>query len=313
MLLLVHSMLGFAAGTTLYWAGRRGRRIDRRAVCRCCGFDLSARGPFDSRCPECGLNLFSRRAIVRGQRTPIHALSIAGAIIMSLSLFHGVMWGVPEALKLNLSAHMPTRLLLFEANAGGGRIRTDAMVELAIRFAKGSLSTREQVETAAAALADIEASPRARTRPAALAALAEAHQAGLLSPQDALRFARSGVRMNIERRRHPGIADTDRFLEYELRASCAEEVGPGLLFSLTISMPRITDRENAGEVRFIPVELPLSSTTPEKPIGFSIPPQSRAGFLSIRVPVRVLVFDSKSPDSPIGEWQEDVAFVDFLR
>jgi hypothetical protein len=303
MLLIGHSILGIALGAVMCWAGRRGRRIDRRAVCRRCTFDLSARGPFDSRCPECGLNLFKWRSIVRGRRTPMPLLAIAGAIILGISLLHGAMWGMPEALNLNWNSHKPTTLLIAEANAGSTAMRTGALRELAARLKRSALATSENRRFVDAAFADAEVSPDRLWHPAAHEALAEAHRQGLLSPEEVVRVARAALQLNFERRYAP--------YAIELHAGCAKEFSDELILHLELLPAEVVDRDNKRVETIWPrTSAWISASSGLEQFHCRIEERNWRGPLTVTLPVRVLVYDRNSLDAPIGQWQENVTPAD---
>lgn len=303
MLLIGHSILGIVVGTTMIWAGRRGRRIDRRAVCRRCAFDLSARGPFDSRCPECGLNLFKWRSIVRGRRAAVPLLTIAGAIILGVSLLHGVMWGVPEALNVNWNAHKPTTLLVAEANAGSTAMRHGAFRELTARLKRGVLSVSETRRMIDAAFADAEVAPDRLWHPAAHEALAEAHRAKLLQADEVVRVARAAMQLNIQRRYAPYAIEFD--------ARCAKEFSDELILHLELLQPEIVDRDDVPVVTVWPrTSAWISASSGLEQFHCRIEERNWRGPLTIILPVRVLIFDRNSLDAPIGQWRENVTPAD---
>lgn len=303
MLIFTQSLLLMLAGAALYWAGRRGRRIDRLAVCRRCGFDLSARGPYDARCPECGLNLFSRRAIRRGRRAPMPLLSIAGAVVLLVGVLHALVWGVPEALRLNWNSKKPTVLLLAEARGTSGAMQFEALRELGARLERRTLDPDEERSLIDFAFERCESPVASLEREASFVVLDVARRAKALSDLQVQRSARAGLRLRLSK---TGWNNYDRAILVWFSPQCASDLGEEFYYSLRPGKPTVTDAAGSRQHVVAMSILHVSPRTRDAQAYFAVPPPDEPCDYTISLPVQCAMFDARNPLVPICEWEETV-------
>src|SRR5687767_3050429 len=86
--LLAPLLTAALAGMVTLWSWR-GRRVNDHPACRRCGYDLSGSLPGSHRCPECGSNLFQRRATRHGVRVRRSGLATASILLLVASCVYG--------------------------------------------------------------------------------------------------------------------------------------------------------------------------------------------------------------------------------
>ena len=103
-----------AVGVVLLVLGLRGRRLNAHPHCRRCGFDLigvTHRG----RCPECGADLATPRAIRSGaRRRRALPVTVGGVLLLAAGLAGGaLLWSA--ATNFNWNVVKPDWLLVLQA------------------------------------------------------------------------------------------------------------------------------------------------------------------------------------------------------
>ncbi|GEM_PF-3726368 len=139
--MVVGFILAFAVvGALLFVGGVRGRRIDDHPWCRRCRFDLFGSPAESSRCPECGADLDSRRAVRQGRRRrrPIVLSSGALLLVIAGTLIALQVSGVRS--KVNWIAYKPTWWLAIEARSPELAKSDAALAELGSRLRRDTLS-----------------------------------------------------------------------------------------------------------------------------------------------------------------------------
>jgi len=129
-------------GALLLAVGLRGKRIDDHPVCRRCRFDLAGLsiGAPDARCPECGRDLTSRRAIRIGRRRKRGRVIAVGASLLLIALGVGGAVGWPAASRFNWNTIKPVWLLRVDARSADRDRAEGALDELVRRWDQGGLS-----------------------------------------------------------------------------------------------------------------------------------------------------------------------------
>jgi len=149
-------------GAVLLAAGFRGKRIDDHPVCRRCRFDLAGLsiGAPDARCPECGRDLTSRRALRIGRRRRRRGAVAAGtaALMIALVLGGGLAWTAASG--FNWNTIKPVWLLRIEAESANLDDAGAALEELANRAEKDALSSATLEALAVRGLEIQDESPR---------------------------------------------------------------------------------------------------------------------------------------------------------
>ena len=125
-------------GAWVFRRGRRGRRVGDHPVCRRCDFDLFGLPEDQARCPECGMELHARGAVVRGHRVGRPAMVFAACALLFTCLPLAVI-ATQEARRVNWQPVKPVAWLTWEARSGV----TAAWTELARRASAGRLSSAQ--------------------------------------------------------------------------------------------------------------------------------------------------------------------------
>lgn len=127
-------------GSLLFIGGLRGRRVDDHPWCRQCRFDLFGSPSRSSRCPECGANLDSRRAVRHGRRKRRPVVLSSGALLLVIAgtLIALQVSGVGS--KVNWIAYKPAWWLAIEARSPELAKSDAALKELGSRLRRDTLS-----------------------------------------------------------------------------------------------------------------------------------------------------------------------------
>ena len=148
-------LIGFAllliVGVCLLLVGLRGRRVDDHPLCRRCRFDLTGRPTSSDRCPECGSDLGTPRAMVVGHRRRRRGLLAGGVALLVLTVGVGGVLGWGRANQVNWLTYAPVRYLLHEATSADPARRTPALAELSARAARLTPGQWDAVADAAVA------------------------------------------------------------------------------------------------------------------------------------------------------------------
>jgi hypothetical protein len=137
--LLTITLVPFAIGIELIRRGRRGYAIDDHPICRRCGFDLFGLPSGSTRCSECGRDLHSARAIMRGTRVRSGKLMLLGSALIVMSLA-GTGVNVRRSLAdTGTAPYMPVWLLLRDARNGNTEVSASAFAEIRRRIDANAL------------------------------------------------------------------------------------------------------------------------------------------------------------------------------
>ncbi len=153
---MIFAVLGivFGVGLAMTAVGLRGRRADDHPLCRRCRFDLTGR-PADAerRCPECGADLASPRAVVvghRGRRPVVLSVGLA-LFVPTFTLEAASVYRLSS--KTFWYPYAPVILLAHEASRVDAGRSEPAMAELLRRSKSGTLSEGDCRRAADAGLA----------------------------------------------------------------------------------------------------------------------------------------------------------------
>ncbi|MCC7389587.1 MAG: hypothetical protein IT431_12555 [Phycisphaerales bacterium] len=137
--LLLLLALAAALGLTLLTLGLRGRQINNHPICRRCKFDLVGVYPGIERCPECGAELHTPRAIRPGARRRRRGVLVAAAAILLIGLGGGGAMGWALITGYNWYPHAPVALLETLARSASVQTQTGALNEIVARHAAGGV------------------------------------------------------------------------------------------------------------------------------------------------------------------------------
>lgn len=191
----------FVFGAVSLALGLRGRRINDHPICRSCRFDLiGVYAPDDStteaRCPECGRNLNTKRAVRIGARRKRPFALASGAFFLLLAVAIGGAWGWGRASRFNWNTIKPTWWLMTEATGPDATTAQAALTELLARAGDDDLSNERLMTLATTGLDSL------REKPAVWVvgygdALELAWSRGLLSEEQVKSYARHALVLRI--------------------------------------------------------------------------------------------------------------------
>lgn len=121
-------------GLWLLIRGLRGRPVDQLPRCSACRYDLSGSGQGAGQCPECGADLTSEGAVVRGARVTRRPELAVGIVLLTVTISVGVtaLWLAARGVSVN--SYAPIWLLRWEAGSGESRAQAAAIGELERRI-----------------------------------------------------------------------------------------------------------------------------------------------------------------------------------
>ncbi len=133
--------IGLTLGLAMTAAGLRGRRADDHPLCRRCRFDLTGQpGDAERRCPECGADLASPRAVVVGHRRRRAGVLAGGLLVLVAALGWSGWQAWTAAAGVRWITHAPVWYLLREASSADPGRRTVGLGEVWSRYCDGRLS-----------------------------------------------------------------------------------------------------------------------------------------------------------------------------
>lgn len=224
--LLVVVTLGLLAGALgLLFLALRGARVDRHPICRKCRFDLSGLGGVGAgttgvRCPECGRDVSSRRAVRLGNRRRRKGRVVAASGLVGLAILLVMASGWTMTGRLNWYALLPAGVLFAELDSSNITKRDASVGELSRRLQAGGLSL-DDARTLAAHVLAVQADPSAQWTTNWGHAFERIWLAGLLSDEDKASAVRNGLGVEIS----AWSGDQPGILELELVVSTSR-LGP---------------------------------------------------------------------------------------
>ena len=151
-------------GVALMREGYRPRRVGDSPHCARC--DYLAGGLQTARCPECGADLSTPRAIVKGDRTTRPPIGRAGIAVTFLGIAIGTGPMVAQIKYVNWYHHKPASWVIDDYNASDWERSAKAWRELQRRFGQSpSLPQDSQGDLDDAIIRKMEASPGAIQTP----------------------------------------------------------------------------------------------------------------------------------------------------
>ena len=114
-----------ALGISLLRRGLRGRRVGDHPVCGKCGFDLFGLPKDQAKCPECGNDLSSPRAVQTGHRVRRMPLVYAGSALLLLFALVAGTEGPDVFRQINWQQMKPASWLVREARKGSAAAWTE--------------------------------------------------------------------------------------------------------------------------------------------------------------------------------------------
>lgn len=149
--------IGLAAlGMALVLGGWRGRLVGDHPSCRRCRFDLVGSPDDAPRCPECGADLKTTRAVQLGQRRRRPIMISCGALAMALA---GAWFGLLASgvlAKVDWNQYKPTWWLAIDAQSPDAASLPPVLTELLARLDRGDLSNERIHSLANVALDNVE-------------------------------------------------------------------------------------------------------------------------------------------------------------
>ena len=122
------------AGLLLLIRGWRGRKVGDHPHCRGCEFDLYGLPPDAASCPECGQNIATPQATLRGAKQRGRKMIAIGLVLLIFGGLSGgftIWWSTSQA---SIYAHLPSECLIWLVDD------PDAREELIVRLGKNELS-----------------------------------------------------------------------------------------------------------------------------------------------------------------------------
>jgi len=181
---VVHTVLIWAllaTGIILLILGWRGTRRGYQPHCRKCDFNLTGLPEETETCPECGANLLSSRAKVRGKRVRRRWLMVVA--LLPLLIGGGLLFRIAQ--EINYYPYAPNVLLIAMLDSDAAR------KEVATRISDGRLDGSLAASAATKAL-DVQGDPSKKWDDSWGKIIEQAAAAGLLMPEDIERYARQG-------------------------------------------------------------------------------------------------------------------------
>jgi hypothetical protein len=204
----------FVFGAVSLALGLRGRRINDHPICRKCRFDLvgvyasedttdggTGVSPVNSsdnspRCPECGRDLNTKRAVRIGARRKRPFALTTGAFLLLIAIAIGGAWGWGRSSNFNWNTIKPTWWLMTEATGPDTTTAQAALTELLARAGNDELSNERLMTLATTGLNSL------RDKPAVWVvgygdALELAWSRGLFSEEHVKSYARHALVLHI--------------------------------------------------------------------------------------------------------------------
>jgi hypothetical protein len=188
------AVLGIAAlGAWLMTRGRRGRVVGEHLHCRPCGYDLTGLGERAGRCPECGADLASPRAVTIGRQERRVAWIWVGGLLLISALamaIRDVRLGVRA---WEVDANRPVWWLRRQLTSTAKPADRDrAFAELSRRREAKQLSSA-QMEAVARALIDLQGNPSGPWKSQWGTFVSLAHSNEALAEADWIRYADQAI------------------------------------------------------------------------------------------------------------------------
>ena len=201
-------------GLLATWLGLRGRRVNDHPICRKCKFDLvgvyvpnneihggtgvsPVKANEDSpRCPECGRDLNTKRAVRIGARRKRPFVLTSGAFLLLIAIAIGGAWGWGRASNFNWNTIKPTWLLMIEATGLDPDIAHAALGELIVRENANNLSDEHLAALAATGLERMKQKPNVWVVGYGFA-VERAWTRDLMTEEDIETYARHALRMEL--------------------------------------------------------------------------------------------------------------------
>jgi hypothetical protein len=133
------SIITLALGVVLVALGHRGRRVDDHPLCGGCGFDLFNKPSDSVRCPECGADVRSARAVKIGHRVRRRGPLIGGWCVTLAALFFLACFAYAQYSHFDLMPYKPMVMLRWEFAGPDAGASERALVEINRRLAAGKL------------------------------------------------------------------------------------------------------------------------------------------------------------------------------
>lgn len=197
---LILIALSIIAGVVLFVLGWRGRRLNDHPVCRKCRFNLFGLPEATTRCPECGRDITSPRAVRVGVRKRRPVMLTLGVLLLLIGIGLGGLSTWSRVRAVDWNPYKPTWLLLWETGTKNAARLDGVINELHARWSRGELSD-SQVKTLIADGLKRQGNPNASWPVSWSNLIEDAILQGKVSKEDTLRYFQQAISPSIDWRK----------------------------------------------------------------------------------------------------------------